>query len=369
MNQAHMPPIIAPSLLQRADKVLFVAHLALGDFTYMSRCFAAFHAAYPHIAIHIWVDELRRTIDYRQWAALRSYSLFDWLDNEPYIAHVYRRTYSPFSFAASLRQARRQRYPIVISFGLSRRTFYARLVRRISPHGFVVAIGKPFKPFDLVKRRTFGRLDAVLQDRPPHAVHISQIYANWFLELFGMPMTAAQRMPVMSIPSPWLQRAAAWASLDACEEGKTRRVFINPFSKQDERSWPFSRALELVRAMQSTPGWHDARFVLNCLPQQREQCQASLRDSGLARTGVFSATDNFFELPAMLAQCDLIISVETATIHLAQTVGVPVIALMRQLSPEWVPLDAANAKVVMVDHRDGWVKDIPVQAVLDSLPA
>jgi len=50
-------------------------------------------------------------------------------------------------------------------------------------------------------------------------------------------------------------------------------------------------------------------------------------------------------------------------------VGVPVIALMRQLSPEWVPLDAANSKVVMTRQREDWVKDIAIDDVLAVLPA
>jgi ADP-heptose:LPS heptosyltransferase len=45
---------------------------------------------------------------------------------------------------------------------------------------------------------------------------------------------------------------------------------------------------------------------------------------------VFLSAENFFQLPAMLSWCDLIISVETAVMHLANAVHVPVIALMRQ---------------------------------------
>ena len=56
-----MHSLVPQELLQKSDKILFIAHLALGDFTYMQNCFRAFSEAYPHIKIHIWVDELRRT--------------------------------------------------------------------------------------------------------------------------------------------------------------------------------------------------------------------------------------------------------------------------------------------------------------------
>ena len=58
-----MTPLIPAELLQKSDKILFIAHLALGDFTYLQNGFRAFAAAYPHMQIHLWVDEVRRTSD------------------------------------------------------------------------------------------------------------------------------------------------------------------------------------------------------------------------------------------------------------------------------------------------------------------
>lgn len=362
---------VPKTLLARADKILFVAHLALGDFTYMSRCFAAFREAYPHIAIHIWVDELRRTVDFRQWQGLKKYSLFDWLDSESYIDRVYRDTYSPWTFRRSLAQARAENYPIVVSFGLSRRTFYASLVRRISPEGFTAAIGKPVKRYDWFKQRTFSRVDEVFQDYPAQPMHISAIYAGWFAHLFGVDTVEAQRLPVLNIPQQWRSDAIAALGRKDIESRGMRQaplVMINPFSKQDERSWTVERALALVREMQKLPRWRDAHYLINSVPEQLAASEQSLRKAELPRVHLFSAVDNFFQLPAMLAQCDLVVSVETALIHLAGPAGVPVIALMRQLSPEWVPLDAGNAQVIMVKERDGWVKDISLEDVIAALP-
>lgn len=72
----------------------------------------------------------------------------------------------------------------------------------------------------------------------------------------------------------------------------------------------------------------------------------------------------------MLSQCGLIISVETAVMHLANAVHIPVIALMRQKNPEWAPIDEKNSTVITTLSRSDWVKAITaeqVTAVLGSV--
>jgi ADP-heptose:LPS heptosyltransferase len=69
----------------------------------------------------------------------------------------------------------------------------------------------------------------------------------------------------------------------------------------------------------------------------------------------------------MLSECDLIVSVETAVMHLANAVHVPVVALMRQKTPEWVPVDKANSTVITALQRRGWVDAISVGEVMEVL--
>jgi ADP-heptose:LPS heptosyltransferase len=71
----------------------------------------------------------------------------------------------------------------------------------------------------------------------------------------------------------------------------------------------------------------------------------------------------------MLRLCDLIISVETAVMHLANAVGVPVLALMRQKNPEWTPIDEERSTVITTVKRREWVDAIPVERVLKQLPS
>jgi ADP-heptose:LPS heptosyltransferase len=367
------PPLIDPALLRQSAKILFIAHLALGDFAYLQSCFRALHQAYPHLKIHLWVDERRRTRRAREWAHLKKYALYDWLAEFPYIDRVYNETYSPQVYRASLEQARLEDYPIVVSLAMLERHKYASLARSISPHGFVVGQKKRVRPYDLPKRLIYRKLDAFIPSYTPSAhpdQHISDIYAGWFQQLFGMEIPRAARFPVLDIADRWMDYArtqfADWGFMGA--DGKPAQVvFVNAYSKCAERSWPLERIIGLVRTMRCEARWREAGFVVNVVPEELEGAHALFDGLGLARTHLFSAEENFFQLPAVLSLCELVISVETAVMHLANAVHVPVIALMRQNNPEWAPIDRTNSTVITTPRHGDSVDKIGVQDVMAVL--
>jgi ADP-heptose:LPS heptosyltransferase len=92
-----------------------------------------------------------------------------------------------------------------------------------------------------------------------------------------------------------------------------------------------------------------------------------LASYNLKDTHLFSANENFYQLPAILQRCDLIVSVETAVMHLANAVHVPVIALMRQKNPEWVPIDQSISTVIMTARRSEWVNAIQSDLVIKAI--
>jgi ADP-heptose:LPS heptosyltransferase len=369
------PALIDRALLERADKILFIAHLALGDFTYLQSCFAAFARAFPHIKIHLWVDERRRTSRAADWPHLKKYALYDWLAECPYIDKVYNETYSPALYKASLQEAQRQDYPIVVSLAVLDRHKYASMARKISPHGFVVGQKKRVRPYDLHKHLIYRKLDAFIQaysaaSHPDQ--HISDIFADWFTQSFGIAIPPAARYPVLSIPPRWMDYArdqfAAWGFAGTGETGR-KVVFVNAYSKSIERCWPLERVIELIRTMQRDAAWRDAGFVVNVVPEDLARARALFAGQDLPHTHLFSAEDNFFQLPAVLSLCKLIVSVETAVMHLANAVHVPVVALMRQKNPEWAPIDTRNSTVITVARREDWVDKIGVEEVMAALAA
>ena len=363
-------PLIPSDLLKKSDKILFIAHLALGDYTYLQNCFQAFAHAYPHLKLHLWVDEVRRTGDAAQWPHLKKNVLYDWLDACDFIDKVYKQNYSPDLFQASIREAQAEQYPIVVSLGTLRPHFYADLARAISPDGFIVGLKKPLGLTSLHRYFTFRKLDASLDpDRPDRsaAPHISDVHAEWFRLLAGIDLPPAARIPFVHIPERFVQGAKSRLHEWGFDRRQGKLVFINPFAKTRKRCWPVERVAELITTMRAQPEWRDACFIVNAVPQEVDTVKTMLAQRKLDRTELFSANENFFQLPAMLAECDLIVSVETAVMHLANAVGVPVVALMRQKTPEWAPVDKANSTVVTADQRRDWVKAIPVQAVMHAL--
>jgi heptosyltransferase III len=368
--------LVPQELLQKADKILFVAHLALGDFTYLQNCFRAFSQAYPHIKIHVWVDELRRTADSTQWEHLKKYSLYDWLESCSMFEKIYRQTYSPALLKASIQEARSENYPIVVSLAVLRRHHYARLVRTLSPNGFTAGQKKRVRFLDLRKHFLYRKLNAHIpayqvthhhQSGKQAIPHISSIYAGWFQQLFALTLSDSERLPYVDIPEHYLKNATKQLTEWGFANGE-KIVFLNGFSKSPERSWSLERIFSLVAHMRNKTAWRNANFIINVVPEAMEQARNFYAKTGVAHIQLFSAEEHFFQLPAILSLCQLIISVETAVMHLANAVHVPVIALMRQTNPEWVPINSAISHVITASHRLALVDEITVDQVLAALP-
>jgi ADP-heptose:LPS heptosyltransferase len=354
---------VPAGVLARADRILFVTHLAIGDFTYLQACLSAFARAWPHVRIHVWVDERRRTADTAAWPMLRRYALYDWLAACPWIDKVYDSTYSPASFERSIDAARAAGYPVVASLAVVDCHRYARLARRISPRGFVVGLTRPAERLLHVPSRWAGyrKLDAALPvygAAEARRLHISDIYAGWFARCFGV-----------DVPERWAQAARAQFADWGFAPGQSV-VFVNAYSKSPDRTWPLERVAALARSLRKRLAWRGVTVVVNVVPEALEEARRMFEgrpDPALAHVRLFSADAHFFQLPAVLRLCSLVISVETAVMHLANAVGVPVVALMRRNHPEWAPIDRARSTVIMVPDADDWVTRIGVDEVLAAV--
>ncbi len=365
MTQASTS-LIPPELLKKSDKILFIAHLALGDYTYLQNCFEAFAQAYPHLRIHLWIDEVRRTPNASQWEHLKKYSLYDWVAACPFFEKIYNKTYSPELYHRSLQEAQHQFYPIIVSLATLRPQQYANLARAIGSDAFVVGMKRSVNLFQPHHHLAYRKLNAAIQ---PHVVtgHISDVYADWFRQLCGIDIPPSARYPHVQIATEWLEQARHQLTQWQFSPSNGKLVFINPFAKTKKRCWPLVRVAELISAMQKQDAWRDACFIVNAMPHELANAKEIFSNAALERTQLFSAEENFFQLPAMLSQCDLIISVETAVMHLANAVHVPVIALMRQKNPEWAPIDTDNSIVITAARRRDWVDAIPVNDVMSRL--
>ncbi len=364
---AEINPIIPLERLQNADKILFIVHLAIGDYTYLQNCFKAFHEAYPHIKIDLFIDDRRRTSDETKWEALKNYSLYDWIKATPFYNTVYCENYRPDLYEAAINLARTEQYPIVCSITTIDQMHYAKLARKIGGESAFIAAAVD-QPKGVLEKLGLKKdiIDLRMQYTPVEDYHVSDEYGHWFKQIGNIELTKKEKYPFIEIPETW----KTWASdemirLDAAQK---RRVFINSFAKNKKRCWPMTHVIELIQKMNEMPEWCDTLFVVNSVPEAFAATKAELDAANIQNVHLFSATENFFQLPAMLGVMDLIISVETAVMHLANAVKVPVIALMRLKTPEWVPIDLENSIVIFNEKRRHHVADIEPDRVIKALP-
>ena len=363
--------LISEKLLAQSDKILFITHLAIGDYTYMQTYFKALSQAYPHIKIDLWIDELRRTWCFWRWESLKKYSLYDWVENCSFFRKIYKKTYSPFALSNSVREAQKEKYPIVVFMGGLRPHNYADLARSIAPQGFIVGVQQPVSKFNFLYKKSYKKFDAVVDTRRnPEEIHITDTYAGLFKQIFGIYVDPVARAPFVDIPQKWVSYAKFQflkRGIDKKNKNFGKVFFINPFAKNKKRCWPIEHVVELIMQIKQDDQWQDISFIVNVVPEEFDNVNTYLKKRSVNDVFLFTASTNFFQLPAMISCCDLIISVETATIHLASALHVPVVALMRQKNPEWAPWDTKNSHIVTTGKRSHWIKDIPVVSIVHAV--
>jgi ADP-heptose:LPS heptosyltransferase len=362
--------LIPEELLLRSRKILFISHLAIGDFAYLQNYFLAFSRKYPHLKMDLWIDEVRRTWLFWRWPHLKKYALYDWVEQCPCFNRIYRRTYSPPARWVSLSKARDEDYPIVITLATLRPHRYARLARFISPSGFIVGMVKRTRPWKVIKNYAFGRLDGRLSEEKaalPTIRHVTDMYSHWFERLCGLTLPTDQQTPFITVPSEWVDWAEKHFHLNEPQRGRPgpcKRMFVNPYAKDKKRCWPLPVVHRFLSDLRKKDAWNDTQFIINTPPETKQKTASFFRDHPVAGIVLFTADENFFQLPAVLSLCDIVISVETSVMHLASSLNVPSVALMRRKNPEWAPWNRERCVIITCRARKDWIEDISAEEVV-----
>lgn len=196
-----MSQLVPEELLASSKKILFITHLAIGDFTYLQNYFKLFAEKYPHIKIDLWIDEVRRTRCFWCWGEMKNYVLCDWVKECGLFNKIYYGTYSWGRFHRVVYDVRLEEYPIVISLCTLRSRFYLKYARKIAKHGFVS--GVVYERHE--KLRLAKALDSYfLISSSRKKSHASFTYQEWFERLFGLSVSPVQREPFIDIPREWI---------------------------------------------------------------------------------------------------------------------------------------------------------------------
>ena len=108
------------------------------------------------------------------------------------------------------------------------------------------------------------------------------------------------------------------------------RILVNVSSAQPDRQWPLERfASLLARARARLP---NAPIILSGMPAQH-----SVVDKVAAPVNAAAPRMSLAEVTAVTATADLVISPDTAITVIASAFHVPILALMRKDTEQWVP--------------------------------
>ncbi len=318
-----------------------MTHLAIGDFLYQGVWLNALKAKYPHLTIDIWFDDCRRKP--HSWAAGRNKTLGEWLAAEGSFETVYPIVSNLSERKAQIKAAGNKDYDLIVFIGKNRSEQFAKIARQISSSAFIVAAkSKPLTGF-FAKWWHFHQLDGQFSfdQYASNDEHITRTYAKCFEKVFGLTAEDIQGQTILKIR--YAPEHREWAqefirSFDHGEEGKVL-VFVNHLATSRKKDYPWDQLRKVLLTLNG--GYKNLAFIVNTAPDKFEEITGLVeRDEQLAalRIKVFTAIDNFFQLPALMAECDIVITVDTATSHLAASLGKPQVTIMANDEKLWQPL-------------------------------
>lgn len=340
--------IIPKSLLEKSEKILFIGSIAIGDFTYLQACFRSLAQQYPNLKMDLWIDEYRGKSPILRWGHKKHDIVYDWIESTSLFNKVFKNVGAWWNLPNFLKQLRQKNYPIVVCLFGKRSTL--DFAKKISPEGFIAQTNES-----------------------SGTTHVAQVFAEIFSQMFGIEVLNWQKPAAFTIDKQVLDRVQA--RLKSCQipaqqvpAKDNKIIFINAFAKNIKRCWSVKNVFELIRMLQMDSSFADTNFIINTLPDKKEMIENFIKKNSLRNVHVFTVEKSFYELPAIISLCDLIISVDAAVVHLAYAQGVPIVALMRQKNLCWVPPTALEF-AVFAKRRSHWTRQINVEDVFEKVRA
>jgi ADP-heptose:LPS heptosyltransferase len=138
-------------------------------------------------------------------------------------------------------------------------------------------------------------------------------------------------------------------------------IAIHPFTSDPVKQWPIQRFKELARRITQ-----EVRAKVVFVGRVEDQGVPAVIDAGDSITNMINKT-SLVELAALLKRCSLLISCDSGPMHLAASVGTPVIALFRNDLPgktaqRWGPWGSGHVVI-----EKGNLLDISVEEVIDTV--
>ncbi len=337
-----MQQIVPKELLEKSSKILFIGGVAIGDFAYLHNYFEELHAQYPNLKIDLWHDEYRGKNCLLRWKSKKHDIVYEWLESCPFFNKIYKNIGAWWNIPRFFKQLRREEYPIVVCLFNLRVARTEKFAKLISPNGFVV------------RAVDTSDFDSTIK-----------AFAYLFKKIFDIELLDEQRTLSLKIPEKWIN----YTKLRLEEFGIKKDhkiVFLNSFAKDAKRCWDIDKVIELIKLLKQDEQFFNTSFIVNSLPSIKESIVAIVKNNSLHNVHVFTAQKSFFELPAVISLCDLVISVDTSVVHLTYALNKPLVALMRQKNSYIFPRDQKTC-AVFTSSRSDWTKKIKVDTVFENI--
>jgi ADP-heptose:LPS heptosyltransferase len=222
--------------------------------------------------------------------------------------------------------------------------------------------------------KLFGLVDAIYNPDTTSDLTGNGVACHLIVDLAAScGFTLTTRQPKL-YPSPRLIKETCIAyGLDSTKTGERLLIGINPGPSWRVREWEASKWQKLINKIHSE---YDAVIIQFGI---KRGVGCSEYD---ALTGVKSLAGrlNGADLVALIARCDLVISIDSGPVHVAGTVGTPVIGLFGPLDPASrlqpdspalglfsdVPCLFCHNRAPIIHWRDGCPNDIACMKKLDD---
>jgi ADP-heptose:LPS heptosyltransferase len=362
-------PFISDERLRAARRLLYMSHLAIGDFIYQGVWLKALKKKYPHLEIDIWFDDCRKKP--HSWAAGRNVTLSEWLNTEGDFGELYPIVSDLAERQQEIERARERNYDLIVFIGKNRSEQFAKVARQISGSAFIVAAKSKPLSNPLAKWWHFHRLDAYFDfDQVSRDTgRVTGLYEQSFGRVFGLTTadTGGRELLATQVESSYLSDAREWVASFAPGEGR-RLVFVNHLSTSTKKDYPWTQLREVLLALGRR--YDDLAFIVNSPPDKFDETEALINgDSELGELSIHASTASrsFFELPALMSLSDYVISVDTATTHLAASLDKPLVAIMANDLKLWQP--AGDGIILEGTGRAASVTPAAVVGAFDALAA
>jgi ADP-heptose:LPS heptosyltransferase len=167
--------------------------------------------------------------------------------------------------------------------------------------------------------------------------------------------------------SEWARRALAESGAQA---GQAVAAFVTQTSVTQRKNWRKERFQAAANFLIERYGAHVVFLGIESEAAAIEDLRAGIPHL----TGSFAGRTNLLQMAALLSLCDVGLTLDTGTMHVGRTVGLPMVIIAPAWSPplEWLPLNNPRYRILKnaemeVCPADYVIDEVSVDEVTDGL--